>query len=279
MKNKYTKKTWEQAVELLRRHPEQQQFVIDCYYDDPLTSAANRYWHSEEWKGVQQFLPPNKGCALDVGAGRGIASYALARDGFSVVALEPDPSPIVGAEAIRTLARECALDISVTETFSEQLPFENEQFDLIFIRAVLHHTSDLPRACREFYRVLKPKGRLIAVREHVISHQQDLDKFLENHPLHRLYGGENAFLLEKYKQSFKEAGFVLHHLIAPFDSSINFSPRTLHSLQEEIAQRLPFRKAVMWLLAMPPVWRLVRALLRRIDNRPGRLYSFVVDKA
>ncbi len=32
--------------------------------------------------------------------------------------------------------------------------------------------------CREFFRVLKPGGRLIAVREHVISSKNDLPVFL-----------------------------------------------------------------------------------------------------
>ena len=49
-----------------------------------------------------------RGQALDVGAGRGIASYALAREGFTVTVLEPDDSHLVGAGAIRSLAEEMA---------------------------------------------------------------------------------------------------------------------------------------------------------------------------
>lgn len=161
--------SWEDAVAWLRTQPEQSQLVADCYYDDPLMGAAERYWHSEEWQAVRTVLVGRSGKALDVGAGRGIASYALAREGFSVSALEPDPSGLVGAAAIRTLASESSLPIQVVEEFSESLPFADATFDVVFARAVLHHTRDLEGACREFSRVLKPGGLLLAIREHVIS--------------------------------------------------------------------------------------------------------------
>jgi SAM-dependent methyltransferase len=125
----------------------------------------------------------------------GAASPALAREGFRVTALEPDPSAIVGAAAIRALAAEAGLPIDVVEEFSERLPFADDAFDLVFARAVLHHTRDLEGACREMFRVLRPDGIFIAAREHVISKDDDLGKFLKQHPLHHLYGGENAFLL------------------------------------------------------------------------------------
>lgn len=180
--------SWEQAVQWLREQPEQQELVLAAYYDDPLPAAADRYWRSEEWQAIRLLLPPAPGVALDVGAGRGIASYALAKEGFAVTALEPDASALVGAQAIRGLAEASGLPIEVTQEFSERLPFADAQFDVVFARAVLHHTSDLAAACSEFYRVLKPGGRLLAVREHVISQPEDLPVFLDLHPLHKLYG-------------------------------------------------------------------------------------------
>jgi len=93
--------TWEDAVVWLRNQPDQRQLVLDAFYDDPLIDAAERYFASAEWQAVSGFLEHRTGKALDVGAGRGIASYALARSGFVVTALEPDPSAVVGTAAIR----------------------------------------------------------------------------------------------------------------------------------------------------------------------------------
>ena len=211
--------SWEQAVQWLREQPELRDLVLAAYYDDPLPAAADRYWRSEEWQAIRPLLPIAPGHALDVGAGRGIASYALAKEGFEVTALEPDASGLVGAQAIRGLAAASGLPIQVTQEFSERLPFSDGQFDVVFARAVLHHTKDLQEACREFLRVLKPGGRLVAVREHVISRPEDLPAFLDLHPLHKLYGGENAFLLPQYEAAIRGAGFQLEVVLSPLESA------------------------------------------------------------
>jgi 2-polyprenyl-3-methyl-5-hydroxy-6-metoxy-1,4-benzoquinol methylase len=222
MNNHFSK--WEEAVRWLRSQPDSRDLVLAAYYDDPLIGAAKRYWESLEWQGIRKLLGKTRGQVLDVGAGRGIASYALARDGFIVTALEPDESCLVGAGAIRSLAQESGLPITVVQEFSEKLPFDDCEFDIVFARAVLHHTKDLAAASGEFFRVLKPGGSLIAVREHVISRQKDLPVFLSHHPLHHLYGGESAFLLSEYTNALSHAGFKIESVIWPLESVINYAP-------------------------------------------------------
>ena len=270
-------------MQWLREQPDQVALVQAAYYDDPLLAAATRYWQSEEWQAVRSLLPPQRGRALDVGSGRGIASFALAKEGFQVMALEPDPSALVGAQAIRGLAHETGLPIQVTQEFSEHLPFADDSFDLVFARAVLHHTTDLSGACREFFRVLKPGGRLLAIREHVISRQEDLPTFLDTHPLHRYYGGENAFLPDVYTAAIRDAGFALEAVLLPFDSPVNYAPFTRDSLRQEIAvrvgSRLPgLQPLVQSALSVPVLWSLGTRLMNRVDHRPGRLHSFQARK-
>jgi SAM-dependent methyltransferase len=275
--------TWENAVIWLRNQPGQRQLVLDAFYDDPLIAAAERYFRGSEWQAVSGLLQGRTGLALDVGAGRGIASYALAREGFTVTALEPDQSAIVGAGAIRALAAETALPLRVVEEVSEQLPFADGTFDVVFARAVLHHSRDLDLACSEIYRVLRPGGILVAAREHVISRESDLGQFLQRHPLHHLYGGEHAFVLDRYIGALKTAGFDRLEILSPLQSPINLFPYTIDTLRdaviEKVSQKVPSRPLWRVALGSDRIFQALLSAAERFDNRPGRLYSFVGHRA
>lgn len=279
--------TWEQAVQWMRDNPDMQDLVRSCYYDDPLVAAADRFWQSLEWKSLAALLPRAQGgLALDLGAGRGISSYALAKEGWKVTALEPDLSALVGAEAIRTLAHECGLSIEVVSEYSEKLPFADCSFDLVSCRQVLHHARNLPQTCREIFRVLKPGGRMVATREHVISKPDDLQTFLTTHPLHQLYGGEHAFLLAEYTAAITSAGLRLEKLLAPFDSPINYFPMSeaqwVHIYTTPIAKVLGRNLTQNLFRQTRGSGRLLLPGLAKLANwhnqTPGRLYSFFAQK-
>jgi SAM-dependent methyltransferase len=263
--------SWEQAVLDFRARPENAEMARACFYDDPLDAAARRYADSSEWKAVRAWLPDPPGRALDLGAGRGISSHALARDGWTVTALEPDPSDVVGAGAIRALSERTGLAIRVIQQPAESLPFEDASFELVHCRAVLHHAADLRRLCADAARVLVPGGRFVALREHVISREADLPAFLDSHPLHHLYGGEHAYLLDEYTDAIQAAGLRLLRVVNPWQSDANTFPQTVEDVRAALASRvhLPWpglipRAAVTWAGA-------------RLDA-PGRLYSFVAEK-
>ena len=274
--------SWEDAVLWLRAQPDMQALVREAYYDDPLIDTCNRYHDSREWAGVQSELKGRAGVALDVGAGFGIASYALARDGFSVIALEPDPSDLVGSGAIRTLAKDHGLPITVKEGVSESLPLPDASIDVVFARAVLHHTSNLSAALREFARVLKPGGLFVAIREHVITRPEDLPRFLAAHPLHRLYGGENAFLVTTYVSAITDSGLKLEKIIKPLEHVINYAPHDRDALNAEIADRLGHRlglsRPITAMLDLPIIGDMLIRAAGYFDHRPGRHYSFVANK-
>lgn len=275
--------SWETAVQWLRRQSDQTDLVLSAYYDDPLIGAADRYYRSEEWRAIRAQLDGVKGgAALDLGAGRGIASYALAKEGFEVTALEPDPSALVGAGAIRRLAADASLPIRICQQYSESIPFPDAQFDVVFARAVLHHTRNLGAACKEVFRVLKPGGRFVAVREHVISRAADLPRFLAKHPLHKIYGGEHAYLLGEYVAALRRAGFLRPLILSPLCSPINLFPQTNETMRREVALRIGGHsraaKVLEGILSRRPVfWALLR-LMTLMDHRPGRLYSFIARK-
>jgi SAM-dependent methyltransferase len=273
--------SWEEAVAWLVAQPDKQELVRDCYFDSSPEAAAERYSQSDEWKAIRALLPSLPGRALDVGAGRGIASYALAKAGWSVVAIEPDPSNFVGRGAIQKIAQSKRLPIETVEEFGERIPRDSGSFDLVVARQVLHHARDLQALCAEVFRVLKPGGKLIAVRDHVISSPGDLPAFLQVHPLHQLYGGENAYQLSQYLDSLRAAGFRVEQMLRSFDSVINYAPHTRETLRGEFQRRLsrfPLGGLAGSCLNLNPIMDMSLALLSRIDRRPGRLYSFICSK-
>ena len=270
MENQF-KYSWEEAVIRLKNKKEQSALIYDAYFDDPISDAAKRFLNSKEWQGVRTFLPKIKGKALDIGAGRGISSYALSTDGWETVALEPDPSDIVGAGAIRQLKKETDIQIEIVEKFGEKLPFPEGDFNLVYCRQALHHANDLKKFCNEVSRVLRTNGTFIATREHVISRKSDLPEFFNIHPLHRYYGGEYAYKLKTYINAIESSGILLTRVLNPFSSEINLYPNTRHSIKAMLAKRLRFVKPK----SIPD---LVLNLLGYLDNTPGRLYSFIGKK-
>lgn len=91
---------------------------------------------------------------LDAAAGTGTSSAALARSGASVVAADFSPGMI--AEGRR---RHPELEFVLAD--AEKLPFDQESFDAVAISFGLRNVEHPLAALAEFYRVLKPGGRLV----------------------------------------------------------------------------------------------------------------------
>ena len=69
--------------------------------------------------------------------------------------------------------RESAVDATVLRAPAEDLPFEDDAFDVAVSTLVLCGVDDQPRALRELRRVLRPGGRLVFI-EHVRSAEPKL---------------------------------------------------------------------------------------------------------
>lgn len=171
--------------------------------------------------------------ALEIGAGTGYFTLNLMQAGVVRSAVCTDISPGMLA-TLRGNAERLGLDVDTVRTDAEQLPFEDESFDLVLGHAVLHHLPHLDRAFAEFHRVLRPGGvvffagepsrhgdriaalpkraastaapvwrALVRAREAVAGHQ---DGGAENHELEPLVD-VHAFAPEELTRFARDAGF------------------------------------------------------------------------
>ena len=88
---------------------------------------------------------------LDIGCGAGNMFHHLARYG-SVVGVDNNPKPLV-------VARERGYD--VREGVAENLPVEDESFELVSLLDTVEHCDDDMAVLRECYRVCAPGGHLV----------------------------------------------------------------------------------------------------------------------
>lgn len=269
---------WERAVRGLIADPEKKEIVESCFFDPPIERAAERYRSGPEWAEIRKIIGPASGIALDLGAGNGIVSHALSKDGWSTIAVEPDPSDLVGQGAVRALAASTHIKVDLRSGYGEQLPVTSNSVAVVIARQVLHHARDLDAFCAEIARVLKPGGLLVAARDHVISGPEQLDAFLAGHPLHRFYGGENAFTLVRYREALTSAGLRVRDEFNSFQSPINYAPRTADGLRSAAAERLGILGPVTTIFRIPALMSGTLALLAQFDRRPGRLVTFVCEK-
>lgn len=91
---------------------------------------------------------------LDIAAGTGTSSIALAKSGAEVVAADFSAGMI-------EVGRQKHPQLEFVQADATALPFKAGEFDAVTISFGLRNIKDPKRALREMYRVLKPGGRLV----------------------------------------------------------------------------------------------------------------------
>jgi ubiquinone/menaquinone biosynthesis C-methylase UbiE len=118
----------------------------------------------------QALLADAGGRVLEVGGGTGanLPHYGPAVETLTLT--EPEPAML---RRLQRRVREEAPETAVVKAPAEDLPFDDDSFDVAVSTLVLCGVDDQPRALSELRRVLRPGGRLIFV-EHVRSEEPSL---------------------------------------------------------------------------------------------------------
>jgi len=125
---------------------------------------------------------------LDVGAGFGEMSVAAAKQGAVAYGVEPDAEKHRAADL---WARVNGVEATFVAAYGEDLPFEDDFFDVVLCNDVLEHVGNARESLAEMVRVLKPGGTLyLRVANYLYPHEEHYDVTyppLLPRPLMRLY--------------------------------------------------------------------------------------------
>lgn len=151
---------------------------------------------------------PSGAKLLDVGTGTGFIALIAAECGLAVTAVDWS-EPMMAHARKKAAAGGYNIRFILGET--EELPFDNETFDILASRHVIWTLADPPKIFREWFRVLKPGGIVYAdysplTGEHHRGHHYS-EEVEKNLPLNR-----DDTNTETIKGIFRNAGFsqVLH---------------------------------------------------------------------
>jgi ubiquinone/menaquinone biosynthesis C-methylase UbiE len=121
----------------------------------------------------RQLLADASGQVLEVGGGTGANLPFYGTGVASLTITEPEPPML---RRLERRVREQAPQTTVLRAPAEDLPFDDDAFDVAVSTLVLCGVGDQSRALRELHRVLRPGGRLIFI-EHVRSDEPGLARW------------------------------------------------------------------------------------------------------
>lgn len=211
--------------------PKLRELIYLCYKTPDLAENARRFYRSEEFRETVRILsemgqgPDGSGKVLDFGCGNGIASHSLSRAGYKVVGLDSSLGELAGLGAARKLKGLDGVSFELRQANGENIPFEDESLDVVWLREVLHHIRDLTGFLKEVYRILRPGGIVCSLRDHVIWNEQQREDFFQTHPFNHITQDEGCYYLKEYVLAYEHSGLMIERAYDPYSTVINTYPK------------------------------------------------------
>jgi ubiquinone/menaquinone biosynthesis C-methylase UbiE len=204
--------------------------------------------------------------ALDIATGAGHTARAIAPHVAHVIASDLTPEMLDTARS-EILAAGLA-NVSFRVADAEDLPFDDETFDLVACRIAPHHFPNVEKFIQEAARVVRPGG-LFLLLESTAPEDPELAAFLNELEYRR----DNTHILtssvDAYRQMIESTGLVIE-LTEDFPKTHNFADWTARSKMN--ADDLAALE--QWLLDAPEQCR----AQFRVEVTDGRVQSFTDRK-
>ncbi|GAB2584878.1 methyltransferase domain-containing protein [Dyella jejuensis] len=144
---------------------------------------------------------PQGGSLLDVGCGQG-KSFRLLREAFQparLLGLDADPHSI---ELSRAEAGREGVRVELHTADCARIPLPDGSIDIVFCHQTFHHLVEQQRALAEFWRVLKPGGRLLFAESTKAYIDTWVIRWFFRHPM------EVQKSAEEYLDMLRQQGFA-----------------------------------------------------------------------
>lgn len=129
--------------------------IFWCYLPEKEKNENLKIIRNNEWQAIEKYIKPN-GKFLDIGCGTGFILNKVNEE-KQCIAVGIDPNPgVCGVKSANE-------NIEIINAFSEELPFENESFDVVYSSHVLEHVNSLPKTLDEISRVMKKNAVAILI--------------------------------------------------------------------------------------------------------------------
>jgi Methylase involved in ubiquinone/menaquinone biosynthesis len=130
-------------------------------YDEQYSHGLKSEKEKEQWKlFLKEIVGKEHKQILDVGTGTGFLALLLAELGHSCTGFDISEGMM---EVARKKAKEAGLNVSFGMGDAENLPCEENTFDIVTNRHLLWTIPHPEKALSEWIRVLKPGGKLVII--------------------------------------------------------------------------------------------------------------------
>ncbi len=147
--------------------------------------------------------------ALDIATGGGHTALKFAPHVAHVIASDLTPRMLEKARRFIVEERGVA-NVSFEQADSENLPFEDDRFDLVTCRIAPHHFPDAPRFVLECARVLKT-GAVFMLQDHDLPDDRAAARIVDHFERLRDPSHHRAFAEAEWMAMFRRAGFAIEH--------------------------------------------------------------------
>jgi ubiquinone/menaquinone biosynthesis C-methylase UbiE len=213
-----------------------------------------RYKIEPEIFGFAQFTRYHGKKVLEVGIGASTDFLQWVRGGAITYGIDLTEEAIAHAQHRLMLYNLVAQDVRVGD--AEQIPYESNQFDLVYSWGVIHHSPNTFKALEEIIRVTRPGGNIklmIYNRNSLFAFYQYLNHaLLKGKPFrsfkkvlhhHQESLGTQAFTFKEARQLLSKCPVTIKQMTAPV---------TKHDL---LYYKSPFIRAIAYALACVWGWQ------------------------